>query len=57
MRSARFSLALEGEGVVLRGEGSGHGVCLCQRGTVRRSLRGEGEDRILAHYFPRARLP
>lgn len=60
VRSSRLRASDEQGWVVLRGEGHGHGVGLCQEGAARRARRGQGWPAILAAYFPGAapgRLP
>ncbi len=56
VRSARFGISGGGEDLLLSGSGIGHGVGLCQAGSIRRAGAGEGYERILRHYFPGARL-
>lgn len=58
VRSARFSIEVaRGDGelrsFLLRGQGHGHGVGLCQRGAAALARKGWGRERILARYFPR----
>jgi len=45
-----------GAGLVVQGRGFGHGVGLCQDGARALAEAGWSARRILAHYFPRARL-
>ncbi len=57
LRSNAFSLDVRREGgrvtqVVADGAGAGHGVGLCQWGTIGRARAGLGHSRILASYFP-----
>ena len=42
--------------LVLEGAGRGHGVGMCQLGSLDLAARGWGHRRILAHYFPGHRL-
>lgn len=38
--------------VTIKGRGSGHGVGMCQVGTLRRARQGGGYQDILRHYYP-----
>ncbi len=55
-----FDLTRAGDGrvtgVVARGRGWGHGVGMCQWGAMQVSQEGFAFERILAHYYPGARL-
>jgi len=42
--------------LLVRGNGRGHGVGLCQNGALMRARRGEKAAAILAHYYPGAVL-
>jgi stage II sporulation protein D len=53
--SARFDVRATTEGFSLDGTGFGHGVGLCQVGTMARARRGDSVDAILGHYYPGAR--
>ncbi len=46
----------EGDMIVIRGRGSGHGVGLCQQGAAAMAAEGAGFRVILAHYFPNTAL-
>lgn len=50
--SNTFMLSKQGEGLVVNGEGLGHGVGLCQMGAFSMAMRGWSYKKILAHYFP-----
>jgi stage II sporulation protein D len=50
------SLAVEGDRIVIKGRGSGHGVGLCQWGARGLALRGDSFEQILTRYYPGARL-
>jgi SpoIID/LytB domain protein len=54
--SSAFVVDEDGDDIVLRGAGWGHGVGLCQIGAACMSLRGFGYRDILAHYFPNTTL-
>jgi len=56
LRSTRFRISLEGDQVVIRGGGWGHGVGLCQWGARGMALEGKSGREILAHYYPGATL-
>jgi SpoIID/LytB domain protein len=54
--SAMFVVDREGEGLVLRGGGWGHGVGLCQWGAVGRAMSGQDYQEILRAYFSGAEV-
>lgn len=56
LRSPRFTWERQGDLYLIRGQGLGHGVGLCQLGARRRALEGASAEAILQHYFPHARL-
>lgn len=56
LMSTRFTIQRTAIGFRLSGSGFGHGVGLCQRGTMARARRGESIGAILGHYYPGARL-
>jgi len=61
LRSAQFSLDVVQEGariskLVVRGQGFGHGIGLCQTGALARASQGQSFQEILAHYYPGAVL-
>jgi SpoIID/LytB domain protein len=47
-----YELQREGEVVVVKGSGRGHGVGLCQLGTAWMAKQGYGFLEILTHYYP-----
>jgi stage II sporulation protein D len=51
LRSTYFSVHTEGDQVRLRGRGFGHGVGLCQEGSMRMASSGRSYTDILHHYF------
>ncbi len=55
IKSGFFEIEVEGEHVVFRGRGWGHGVGMCQRGAKVLAERGKSFKSILHHYFPGAR--
>jgi stage II sporulation protein D len=56
IRSTWFDAAQDGARLRFAGMGFGHGVGLCQGGTVRRAEARQTPVEILAHYFPGTRL-
>lgn len=50
------SLAFEGEKLVVKGRGSGHGVGMCQWGARGMALAGKRFDEILGVYYPGAKI-
>ncbi len=52
VRSAVFEIETHPGGLLLRGQGLGHGVGLCQWGAAELARRGDSASEILAHYFP-----
>ena len=56
LKSSAFDMDWEGETLVLRGRGWGHGVGLCQIGAAVMAERGYGCPEILAHYYPGAEI-
>lgn len=47
-----FTAVREGDGMVLRGRGLGHGLGLCQRGAAAMAAEGASSREILRHYYP-----
>jgi stage II sporulation protein D len=47
-----YELQREGDVVVVKGSGKGHGVGLCQLGTAWMAKQGYGFMEILTHYYP-----
>ncbi|MBU3659947.1 MAG: SpoIID/LytB domain-containing protein [Flavobacteriales bacterium] len=56
LKSTFFSCSQEGEFVVLKGRGFGHGVGLCQEGAMNMSKKGFDFQQILLFYYPKMRL-
>ncbi len=56
LKSTLFSCSLEGEMVVLRGKGFGHGVGLCQEGAMNMSKKGFDYRQILEFYYPSMKI-
>jgi stage II sporulation protein D len=55
-RNTNFSVKVEGENVLVHGAGFGHGVGLCQVGTLTMAAKGRTFRQILDHYFPQHEL-
>lgn len=51
LRSTYFNVRTEGDRVVLNGRGFGHGVGLCQEGSMRMAKSGHSYTDILHHYY------
>ena len=56
LKSSLFTIEPQGDAVIFRGRGLGHGVGLCQAGAEQMGRLGIGYDRILAQYFPGTEL-
>ena len=54
--SSMFVVERDGDGLLLRGGGWGHGVGLCQWGAVGRAEAGQGYREILRAYFSGAEV-
>jgi stage II sporulation protein D len=52
MPGNNYNISREGDKIVLRGKGRGHGIGLCQAGAVGMAKDGIGFREILNHYFP-----
>jgi stage II sporulation protein D len=52
LRSNMFDISLDGGNVTITGRGNGHGVGLCQWGSIYLSRIGWNYKEILSHYFP-----
>ncbi len=50
--SSNFSVSFDGDEIILRGKGYGHGVGMCQWGAIAQSKRGINYKKILEFYFP-----
>lgn len=51
LKSTWFDVYLEGDYVVLKGHGFGHGVGLCQEGAMNMAKHGYAYDKIMRFYF------
>ena len=51
LRSAFFSVVVEGENIVLKGRGYGHGVGLCQEGAMAMAAKGFTFRQIIDFYY------
>lgn len=56
LKSTFFNCYPEGNDVVLRGRGYGHGVGLCQEGAMRMAKFGYNYQQIALYYFPGVKL-
>ena len=56
LKSTFFNVHKDGEFVVLKGKGFGHGVGLCQQGAMKMSRMGYDATSILKYYFPQAEI-
>lgn len=56
VRSSIDSINFEGEKVVISGQGYGHGVGLCQWGTLSQIRMGKSFLQVLEHYYPKAKI-
>lgn len=56
LQSSLFYVTKEGQQIVFKGCGWGHGVGLCQEGAQGRALSGQSAEQILQHYYPGANL-
>jgi stage II sporulation protein D len=52
LKSTAFELRFEKNNYVFAGKGMGHGLGLCQYGTMEMARRGYSYQEILRHYFP-----
>jgi stage II sporulation protein D len=51
LRSAFFSVLAEGDSIILKGRGYGHGVGLCQEGAMVMALKGFNYEQIIDFYY------
>lgn len=56
LKSSAFDVEWQGDEVILKGRGWGHGVGLCQIGAAVMSYRGYDYRRILGHYYPDTKI-
>lgn len=52
LKSSAFEAEMNGDRIILRGKGWGHGVGLCQIGAAVMSSKGYDYRQILEHYYP-----
>jgi stage II sporulation protein D len=52
LRSTFFSVNQEGDSIILKGRGYGHGVGLCQEGAMAMASQGFSYRQIIEFYFP-----
>ena len=51
LRSSYFSVSVEGDSLLLKGKGYGHGVGLCQEGAMQMAIRGFTFEEIIKFYY------
>jgi stage II sporulation protein D len=51
LRSTYFTIQPDGENLILKGKGYGHGVGLCQEGAMQRARHGHSREEILKFYY------
>ena len=56
LKSSAFDVEWDGDDVILKGRGWGHGVGLCQIGAAVMSYEGYTYRQILSHYYPGATI-
>jgi len=56
LRSAWFSVFADGDSLLLKGRGYGHGVGLCQEGAMVMADKGIGYEKIIQFYYPGVKL-
>jgi len=56
LRSAFFTVSIEGDSVIIHGRGYGHGVGLCQEGAMVMAERGYSYSQIIGFYFTGVRI-
>jgi stage II sporulation protein D len=56
VRSSIDSIEFDGQKVKLSGQGYGHGVGLCQWGTLSQIRMGKNYLQVLKHYYPRVQI-
>ncbi|MCL2546012.1 MAG: stage II sporulation protein D [Oscillospiraceae bacterium] len=56
LRSANFTISVDGDGFAFSVRGWGHGVGMSQQGAIAMATDGSGWREILAHYYPGATL-
>ena len=54
--SNNFTIRQGSGGFMIKGEGLGHGVGMCQYGALEMARRGKNHRQILAHYYPRLKV-
>jgi stage II sporulation protein D len=56
IKSRLFEARLDDNELVVEGQGSGHGVGLCQWGARGMAQKGKTHEQILLHYYPRTKI-
>lgn len=56
LESNNFTVSRQGDNIILKGKGYGHGVGLCQWGSLEQSKEGKGFEEILSFYYPGTKI-
>lgn len=56
LRSSYFSVSVQGDSLLIRGKGYGHGVGLCQEGAMAMALKGFKYEEIINFYYSGVRV-
>lgn len=56
LKSAFFSVQFEGNNIILKGRGYGHGIGMCQEGAMQMSLLGYNYNEIVKFYYKHTRV-
>ncbi|MBI4467738.1 MAG: hypothetical protein HY650_00275 [Acidobacteria bacterium] len=54
--SNHYRVSRQGDAILVRGSGAGHGLGLCQAGAAAMARAGHRFTKILEHYFPNTEL-
>lgn len=56
LKSNRYNVQIKRNRVVITGSGYGHGIGLCQYGSLEMARRGYSYSAIIKHYYPKTKL-
>ncbi len=56
LESNNFSIRRDGDNIIIKGKGYGHGVGLCQWGALEQSKEGRDFEEILSLYYPGTKI-
>lgn len=56
LKSSAFDVFMEGNRIILKGKGWGHGAGMCQIGAAVMAAEGHSYREIISHYYPGARI-